>query len=395
MLKLDFSLETAAERTEFVNKYIDPYGTHYTQKELETIANYILFGKDEDGMSPVDRKEIQIQTKHNTYKRKEPESLEALLESPTFDERVFSRTELKYKHPKPTIDREKDADVPGMKELWEEIDKVAYLIDVNKGKIEDPSARKLNSRELYEYSHLLVELRRQQFTLKDSVKPVICRTKTNVTQSFYDIGEGLDWSSSILAVAPLGVYTSCPQRFDDPRSLEEKDWKWNEDAEQVLDFRNPLHVYELYEAYGELEEEIDKNPESGLYDVLKTLDWYEDAAGLTDVQLSILHKKIEKESNEKIASYVNEKFGTTHSPNYISTIYKQHICGKIAETAALRYDYYLNREILSAWKKCSGCGKWKLKDGREFSKRTRNSDGYASICKDCERLKRIEKKNKE
>lgn len=394
MLKLDFTLETAAERTEFVNKYLDPYGTHYTQKELETIANYILFGKDEDGTSAVDRKEIQIQTKHNTYKRREPESLEALLESPTFDERAFSHNELKYKHPKPTIDREKDADVPGMKELWEQIDKVAYLIDVNKGKIKDDSVRKLTDRELYEYSHLLVELRRQQFTLKDSVKPVICRTKTNVTQSFYEVGEEVPWEEvgSDFDIRPMGTYPSNKMRFEDPRNLIEIDYQPNAAATTILNFCDPLHIYALYENYMDLEEEADKNPESVLGNILETLKWYEENCGLTEVQKEILKLKIEKKSNEYIADYLHKNFNTTHSPNYISTIYKQHICKEIADFAQLRFDYYMNREILNKWKKCGKCGKWKLVDERDFSKRSRNADGYASICKNCERLKRIEKK---
>ena len=50
------------------------------------MANYILVGKDENGQNAVDRKEVQIQTKYNSYKKKNTESLEALIESPTFNE---------------------------------------------------------------------------------------------------------------------------------------------------------------------------------------------------------------------------------------------------------------------------------------------------------------------
>ena len=69
MLKLDFSLSTAKERAEYIQRYMDP-SAGYTNKELETISNYLLFGKDEDGKSVVDRKEISIKTKHNSYARK-------------------------------------------------------------------------------------------------------------------------------------------------------------------------------------------------------------------------------------------------------------------------------------------------------------------------------------
>lgn len=67
-LKLNFSLETAKEREEFVNNYILTI-PNPTEKELETIANYILFGKDEDGLNCSQRKEIQIETKNKTWNK--------------------------------------------------------------------------------------------------------------------------------------------------------------------------------------------------------------------------------------------------------------------------------------------------------------------------------------
>ena len=61
MIELDFSLQTSQERKEYVDKYI--MGRDFTNKEVETMANYILYGKDIENTSPVDRKEIQIDTK--------------------------------------------------------------------------------------------------------------------------------------------------------------------------------------------------------------------------------------------------------------------------------------------------------------------------------------------
>ena len=142
MLKLDFSIESSTDRADYVKTYIDPCA-NYTAKELETISNYLLYGKDEDGLSCVDRKEIQIKTKHSTWARKDAESLDALLEKPTFDERGIQSGTTRYKTPKPSIDRIADADVPVLKELWKIIDDVQHTIDVSKGKVEDPSVKKL------------------------------------------------------------------------------------------------------------------------------------------------------------------------------------------------------------------------------------------------------------
>ena len=51
------------------------------QKQLEALANYILYGKNpETDLNVVQDKTIQIQSKFSTFKRKEPESLEELME---------------------------------------------------------------------------------------------------------------------------------------------------------------------------------------------------------------------------------------------------------------------------------------------------------------------------
>lgn len=52
---LDFSIYYAKDRMEAIRS-IDL--TKLTNSELETITNYVLYGKDEDGTSCVDRKEV-------------------------------------------------------------------------------------------------------------------------------------------------------------------------------------------------------------------------------------------------------------------------------------------------------------------------------------------------
>ena len=396
MLKLDFSIESSTDRAAYVNTYMDPCA-NYTAKELETISNYLLYGKDEDGLSCVDKKQVQIKAKHSTWARKDAESLDALLEKPTFDERGIQSGPTKYKNPKPSIDRIADADVPGMKDLWEVIDGVQYLIDVNKEKIEDPTARKLTSSELYEYQHYLVELRRQQFVLRDMVKPVICRSKVNITP-VYDLFDGSipwDQEGSDFSIAPLGLYTHAKVRFDNPRALEEADYHWNEKAKHILDFRNSDHIYELFELYGDLETAMDLDVESTAAGLIDTLNFYRERAHLSDEHNTILDMKIEHVSNQQICEVLREKFGVTHSANYISTMYKQKICGKIADAATLHYDYYLNREIATAWKMCTCCGEYKLRDTREYMRRARSSDGLSSICKVCDKEKRDKMKRGE
>jgi hypothetical protein len=62
--KLDFTIPTSKERLDAIRDI--PLET-LNKTELETVSNYILYGKDEDGTSIVDRKEIYIKTKFNSY----------------------------------------------------------------------------------------------------------------------------------------------------------------------------------------------------------------------------------------------------------------------------------------------------------------------------------------
>ena len=74
---LDFSLETSTERLNFI-KSIDL--KTLTKKELELCTDYILYGKDLDGLSSVDKKEVYIKSKYNSYSRPEPVSLDEMME---------------------------------------------------------------------------------------------------------------------------------------------------------------------------------------------------------------------------------------------------------------------------------------------------------------------------
>jgi ribosome biogenesis protein Tsr3 len=98
--KLDFTIYSSKERLEAI-KQIDL--SSLTKSELETVTNYVLYGKDDDGTSSVDRKEIQIKTKFNSYQKNRTVSLEGLMESPTFDENIFQKDRTIYKKKKISI----------------------------------------------------------------------------------------------------------------------------------------------------------------------------------------------------------------------------------------------------------------------------------------------------
>lgn len=399
-IQLDFSIPSVEGRRDYICKVIEDLTNQgYTpaDSELELFSNYILYGKDNDGTSAVDRKEIQINTKYKTYKKKDDQSLDELSEMPGFSESTaINNNPIQYRVKKSKFDREKVKNIPELQPLFEQIDELDNLLRAYDGKLESneenkqyiEKAKQLSTQSVYRMRHLLVELRREQYTIKDFYHPVLQQLPVH---SFYRGGEtdsSIPWQEGVYEIAPLGFYYPGMKRFENPKEAEEKDYQFNEGAPFILDFRKPEHIYELFEMYLELETAELDDPESTLTPLLNTLHFYIDHAPLTEEQREILYYKIHRVPNNDIARIINTKYETNHTLNYISTIYKQRICSIIADYVVYHYGEYCSRYDPFRWKKCITCGKIKLKDPRNFVRKTRSSDGLANRCKECDKTYR-------
>lgn len=434
-LKLDFSLQTEEERTDFLNQYL--IQKEFIQKpptddELETCANYVLWGKDKDGLSVVDKGEVQIETRYKTWARQDEESLEGLIEQPNFIEAsIHPLTAQKQKKIKEVFSREeallrapsylKDTFL----ELFHQIDVIDLIInfyELNHGKRKNPprselldifsqeeinnfqeKAAHLNQFQYLKLRHLLVELRRQQFTLRDSYTAPIQQRNF----IFYNPPEEEEKLGDTIPIFPLGIdmgdYLSSLIFYDDncfsPSSYKEKDLRLLKNfldnlniagrPDTFFDFRELEHVYNLILNYEEIaaaaENDISFNG------ILKTLTFYENMAGLTPCQKRVIELKKKGLKNREIADIVNEEFGKAYTVNYISTIFRQKVIKKINESAKLHLEIIENLPFPENFKRCSCCGKSLLKDPRNFIRKTRTSDGYAARCKVCD--KKVNKKN--
>lgn len=117
---LDYSIPDAKSRVQFLKTQSL---VALTPNQIETAANFLLYGKDPDGTSVVDRGLVEIKAKH-THTSSKVSSIEALMESPTFDQSQFQPLSKSIpKTPKPNLQRtETLAQIPGMKDLWTSID---------------------------------------------------------------------------------------------------------------------------------------------------------------------------------------------------------------------------------------------------------------------------------
>ena len=439
-LKLDWALSTSNERNAFVQQYInDPIFTSrpLTSDELETIANYVLWGKNENGLSIEQEGLVEMPRRNSTWTSQSVDSLDELTESPTFNENqiysltskaptkkvreVFSRSETLKTCPAHLTET--------YKSLWKEIDKTELTINLyelaHEKRTKEPRAdllknlseeecaqcadraKTLNQFKYLKMRHLLVELRREQYTIQDSFKEKITLRAPVAYQE--DSPPIFDADIPIL---PLGLQSaqSIPQLIFQPfnnlvpsaftpselKSISSYYWA-KKDSQRMgsrcVSFTDLESVYQIFMSLGDLEDE-EQNILTTTSNLIETLHYYIKEADLSDLQREILEMKINKQKNQDIASYINKKYNKTYAANYISTIFRQKIIPAINNAAAYHEELIQNIFFKENFKTCTKCGRTLLRDPRNFMRKARASDGFATRCKECDKLER-EKKKKE
>lgn len=442
-LNLDFSLNYTQERNAYVQSYLTQpqfQSRPPTQSELETMANYILWGKQEQSNTNlVQDKEIQIQTRSGLWDKSSAqiESLDSLMDSPSFSESsIIAPSSPKWKYPKQTISRSqirKTADPETLEvfeNLWSRIDELDLELnyyDLLHGKRVKPpreellskfneheqqlakeSAQNLTQYKYLKKRHLLVELRREQFTLRDTFQAIQLPHNTRESPTPSDSVE-LDVE---FLCAPCGLkYGGSsiweklfpPDRYPIPSDFTQEElaqiikFYWSRALDiktsrlKVFDFRNPSHVGYVYDLYDQLDDEIDPQIFSNTPEFLDTLNFYVARANLSDPQKLILQLKTQKISNTQIAAEVNSKYNKTYTINYISTIFRQKIIPSICDAARVHAEIIENLPYPENFKKCRLCGRILLISPDNFVRKMRSPDGFSTQCKMCDKAARQKK----
>lgn len=435
-LHLDFQIESIDDRNKFLEEYLQReefIKKPLTEEELETCANYILWGKDKDGKNVVQRKEIQIKTKNGTWDKREDDSLDALFETPSFNEAtIIGPNSVRTKIPREVFSRTKalkdapDALKPIFKDLFYQIDKLDLTLnyyDLAHGKRKNPpreellqqftpeeqlqleeESRHLNQFKYLKMRHLLVELRRQQFTLKDSYSSIIQR---HTVPSVEYMPNSISFETEI-SVLPLGIknenkiaslifrdeYIPSEYTEEELQSISNFLWEKKKESNDItIDFRELEHVYNLFTLFFDLEDEaLKKEIESETGSLLQTLKFYTDMADLSEAQREILDLKVRKYKNQDIANIINQKYNKSYTANYISTIFRQKIIKQINEAAQFHEEIIGNLFFPENFKRCTCCNKMMLRAPENFVRKTRAKDGFSNRCKRCDKADRLRKK---
>lgn len=264
-------------------------------------------------------------------------------------------------------------------------------------------AATLTSRKYLQLRHYLVELRTEQYTYYDSASnSILPHVETHIDFENFGFQFGED-----CPVRPFGLYDKSalaqkiftwppnPYNYNDEELQKISSQIWSEPPKNYLNFENPEHLLALYKNYNELQNDIQEDPDqiySAAASIIRTLQFYESIAKLSDLQRELLYLKIQQVSNNEIKEILNQKYGTTYNDNYISTIYRQKILPSIAQAATYHRQVMENIFYPENFKKCKDCGRLLLRSPDFFMRQRKASDGYAPRCKSCQKLKRQEKK---
>lgn len=247
-------------------------------------------------------------------------------------------------------------------------------------------AKTLNEKAYLKQRHYLVELRTEQYTLRDSffilhqIHSPIPYTPSELPYFSSDIPVFPNGLLNVHKPLLLGtVELAAASPIGPPPS---------EETSLYFDFSDVSHLYALASLYYDIFDADNPDPESTYTQFLDTFEFYHKFAELTPIQEDVLQLKLMRQSNAHIMNVINSKYGTTYNSNYISTIYKQKALTKIANAAKLYSKIVANLDKPENFKVCKSCGRTLLICEEYFMHKAKSRDGFGTKCKQCSKLAR-------
>lgn len=350
-IKMDFSLETPEERNALVQKIIkETPPEKLTNKYLEKLADYIVFAMDKQ-----ERKNKKILTDNRmvTVNKRETsfEGLAGKLENGEdgIYNMIANDKNIIFAH-KVSITEKDIAEIPGLKELRDEIEKIEAKAKIARGK------------KAFLLKKQAIEMRQDQYIIKNAYrKPIYCM---NLIKSF----SKLDLDEKITINENGEVFST-----------------------GLINLFNEKHISALLCNYVKIKEDswsdFNGNSKWLIMDLENIID--NTLKEKFPLYYDLVVYKIDGKQNQEIQELLESKHGIKHSIEYISSLWRNKIPKIIAEQAQNDWlIWHYTQEEKGQWKKCSRCGQIKLAHNRFFSKNKTSKDGFYSICKECRNKKK-------
>ena len=348
MTKLDYTLDSPEERKKLVEQILEE-NPDPSPLYLETLGDYLALCLEKQ-----ERKNRKILTDNRmTTINKRETSYEGLVsqlengEDGIYNLMTDGDKNIIFQH-KIEITPKDIEEIPFLKQL--------------KGAIQywENKVKTLSGRDAYIAKHTLIELRKDQYIIKNAYrKPVQIAHSPNTK---------------------FGKNLPCEEKIVD-----------GEVVYSGVSLMDPKVCSIILCNYSHLKEEAYSNYVSDLWYLMEDFDKVADLA-LSRFPLydRLVEYKVDGLQNVEIQEKLEDEFGIKHSIEYISSLWRHKIPKMIAATAKDRFlDWYFLNEERGVYKKCNRCGQIKLARNEYFSKNRTSKDGWYSICKEC-RNKRID-----
>lgn len=384
------------------------------------MADYILFGKDEKYLNARDRKEIlQPKRRYDSWATKDEKntSFDALMEDPNTAPEIEQKTSdnadkgPRYKVFKPEIKRPEyddkgnlidpgDSDIPGMVELWELIDSLQERYDMYRGKIPPNDYVRnhpLTRYKIYQFGHILIDIRRHQYYLKDAYKPTLKFFNVPApgrTEFNFDSDTGLwlepeEWCYKKRNPGPFDLKQ--PALEDAPEDEEGRlYWKISDNK---IDYENPDHILAILDNYVSLLRHSYDKPYSTTRTLCFDMELLIEAADLDDLEQFLLEQRV-AHRNIFVIKPILEEEGYNLSELQIRDMMRKKIPRKLANAATkLRLECEFKNGRIEGLE-CSKCHTIYPKDAFYFARSRDKRTGFCSQCKSCQK-EAYEKKKKQ
>lgn len=355
-IKLDYSLKTPAERNALVQKIIDTApSSQLTDRYLEILSDYIL----DAAMTKEDKKEKYITTNNRqvTIDKRETSYEELVSKFENGEDGVYNlinNDKNMYLTPKISITEEDIAEIPGMKQLKEQIESI------------EQQAMRATGKAKYSLKKQAIEMRQQQYILKE-----MWRQPHRSSVASHTSGNRIEIDDNVY--------------FDE---------KGEPTSDAIVTFFKPEHISAILCNYELLSVHLKHKYSSDFHYMMRDFDKLL-AEGLAPYPAyqTLTKAKIEGLTNLEIQQLLIEKHDLHHTVEYISSLWRNKIPKILSEKAKEDYLIWYYTEVeYGTWKRCTRCGEVKLAHNRFFSKNNTSKDGWYSICKCCRNSKNKEKK---
>jgi hypothetical protein len=350
-IKLNYDIPSPEQRNDLVHDIVSEIGEdNLNDKALEIMADYLVFCMEKEEKK---KREILTDNRMTTVNKRES-SLEGLTAKLENGEDGLYNLIANDKNiiltPSVSITKQDLDEIPMLRQLREAIHEVEKI----------PA----EGKDAYKKKKMLIELRQDQYIIKNAYRRPIYFLR---------------------AVKGTPVIN-----WDNNTGYEDADGKYVEVSENRLDLKNYEHVSAVLCNYSLLKQKTADELNNDIKYVVEDLENVIESFLPQKYPMyhDIIIWKVDGKSNLEIQKLLQEKYGSTHSQEYISSLFRNKIPKVIADAVKEQWLlWFYTNKAKGNWKTCSRCGETKLAHNRYFSKNKTAKSGWYSICKACRNKK--------